>query len=433
MLLGNERNGLQYGWLACGALALAACSERPSPAPDAGDASPTAAANGAGGVMAFEHARVIVGDGTVLEDAAFTVTADGRFGAVGRAGEVAVPAGSPRIDLTGLTVIPAFVDAHVHLSREREALVRDLRRRAYFGVSAAMSLGQDTGDAVFAVRGEEIPGAALYRTAGRGITSPEPGRSDIPYWVTTPDEAVAAVREQAALGVDIVKVWVDDRNGMYEKLPPEVYAAAIQEAHALGLRVTAHLFHLADAKELLRAGVDAFAHGVRDTDVDEELVALLRERPNFVLVPNLPDRGVVVDLDWLRGSIPDAELATLEAASSDRPEAQAAFAIQARNLARLAAEGVRIGLGTDGNTPWGPHLEMADMVAAGMAPADVLVAATRNSAQFVGLADAGTVAPGGSADFVVLEANPLEDITNTRRISAVYLRGQLIDRTAPVP
>jgi imidazolonepropionase-like amidohydrolase len=401
--------------------ALAACSG-PSPGPQTSD--------DASGTTVFTGARLLTGEGGVIENATFTVGADNRFGLVGQTGAVTVPTGAATVDLTGLTVMPAIVDTHTHLSRDREGLAADLRRRAYFGVSAAMSLGQDTGEAVYALRRETIPGAALYRTAGRGVTGPEPGRSDIPYWVKTPEEARAGVAEQAALGVDIVKVWVDDRNGMYEKLTPEIYGAAIDEAHRHGLRATAHLFYLADAKELVRRGIDAFAHGVRDLDVDDELVALLKGRPSFVLVPNLPDRGVTTDMSWLAASLPAEQVAQLQAASVDRPEAQAVFAIQARNLARLSREGVKIALGTDGNTPWGAHFEMADMVATGMTPGQVIVAATRNGAEFLAIPDAGTVASGKSADFIVLAANPLDDITNTRGIVDVYLRGERVDRTA---
>jgi imidazolonepropionase-like amidohydrolase len=284
---------------------------------------------------------------------------------------------------------------------------------------------------VFKVRDETIPGAARYRTAGRGITAPEPGRNEVPYWVKTPDEARAAVREQAALRVDIIKVWVDDRNGMYEKLSPELYRAAIDEAHANGLRVTAHVYYLADAKDLLRSGIDAFAHGVRDLDVDDELLALLRERPSFVLVPNMPDRGVATDMSWLRGAIPDEEFEEVQtAAAISRPGAEAFHAIQARNLARFSAAGVKIALGTDGNIPWSAHTEMEDMVLAGMSPAQVITASTRNAAEFLRLTDMGTIERGKSADFVVLGANPLDDITNTRRIESVYLRGDEVDREA---
>jgi imidazolonepropionase-like amidohydrolase len=407
-------------------LTLAACSGPPSSTPAATGGGPAAGAD----VTAFTGARLIVGDGTVIDNATFTLGPDGHFGVVGGTAAVTVPAGAAHVDLAGLTVMPAIVDSHTHLSRERDALVADLKHRAYFGVSAALSLGQDRGDDVFAVRHEVIAGAALYRLAGRGITAPEPGRSDIPYWVTTAEEARAAVREQAALGVDIIKVWVDDRLGKYPKLAPDIYGAAIDEAHKAGLRAIAHEYYLADAKELLRRGIDAFAHGVRDTDIDDEFVALIKAHPGFVLIPNLPDRGVATDLGWLASALPQEQLAPLQAAAVDNPEAQAFFAIQARNLARLSREGVTIAMGTDGNTPWGPHLEMADMVATGMSPSDVLVSATRNAAAFLKLDDAGTVASGKTGSFIVLEANPLDDITNTRRIRDVYLRGARVDRSS---
>jgi len=385
-------------------------------------------------ITVYEGARLIVGNGQVIERAAFTVDNDnGKFVSVGAAGEVDVPAGATRVDLSGMTVIPAIVDAHTHLSTTREALMEDLERRAYHGVGAAMSLGMDGEGAPLEMRDEVIAGAGWYRSAGRGITSPEPGRSEVPHWVTTEEEARQAVRDEVARNVDIIKIWVDDRNGQYEKLSPELYGAVIDEAHQNDVRVIAHIFALEDAKGLLRAGVDGFAHGVRDQDVDDEFVELVLERPNVVLVPNMPNRGVPTELGWLSGSMPPedlAELAEMQAAAAERPEVQASFAIQARNLARLSEAGMRIAFGTDGNTPWAPHVEMEDMVAAGMTPAQVLVAATRNAAELSGLSEIGTIEAGKSADFVVLEANPLDDITNTRRISAVYLRGVEVDREA---
>lgn len=389
----------------------------------------TAQAQGRG-VTAFEGARLIVGDGSApIENSVFLVEGT-RFVQVGTAGQARVPAGARRVDLRGKTVMPAIVDTHTHMPTDRAVLVEQLQRKAYFGVGVVASLGLDTGDVAFQVRGETIPNAARLRTAGRGLTMPEPGRADAPYWITTVAEARKAVQELVARKVDLVKIWVDDRNGAYKKLTPELYGPIVEEAHKNGLRVTAHIFALEDAKGLLRAGLDAFAHGVRDKDIDDDFLTMMRQRPAVVLVPNLPDRGVVTDLGWLAGSVPAAELQRLQAAATDRPPAQQAFGIQARNLAKLNAAGVRIALGTDGNVSWAHHLEMEDMVASGMSPSQVIVAATRNAADLLKLTDAGTVAAGKSADFIVLDANPLDDIKNTRRIADVYLRGATVDRAA---
>jgi imidazolonepropionase-like amidohydrolase len=381
-----------------------------------------------GTVTVFEGARVIVGDGrAAIENATIVVNA-GKIAQVGRAADVKAPAGATRVSLTGKTVMPTIVDTHVHTSQPRDALTQDLQRRAYYGVSAVMSLGQDTEAAAFEIKAMPIPGAARLFSAGRGITAPEPGRSMAPYWITTAAEAQKAVQEQAARKVDIVKIWVDDRDGKYKKLTPDLYGAVIDEAHKNKLRVTAHLFTLEDAKGLWKAGIDAFAHGVRDRDVDEEFMAMVKTRPAFVLVPNLPDRGVKTDLSWLKESLQPAELQKLEAGNTDRPQAQTQFGIQARNLAKMNSAGVRIAIGSDGNNPWAAHVEMADMVAAGMTAAQVIVAATRNGAEFLRMADSGTIEAGKSADLLVLDANPLDDITNTRRISSVYLRGVAVNR-----
>ena len=383
-----------------------------------------------GDVTVFEGARLIVGDGSAaIEDAVFVVQGD-RFMAAGARADVEIPGDATHVDLSGKTVMPTIINAHVHLSSTREDRVGQLQHMAYYGAGVVVSLGLDEGPVGFEMRDEAVPDGALSRTAGRGITAPEPGRSEVPFWLTSEEEARAAVQELAAQEVDFVKIWVDDRNGQYERLSPELYGAVIDEAHRSGLRVTAHVFRLEDAKGLLRAGIDAFAHGIRDRDIDDELVALWTARPDVVLIPNLPGPGVALDLGWLSGTVPAGELQEMQERSADRPAAQESFGIQARNLARLNQEGVTIAFGTDGSSPWAVHQEMEDMVRTGMSPAQVLVAATSTSAELMELSDVGTVAAGMSADFLVLDANPLDDITNTREIDAVYLRGTAVDRDA---
>ena len=377
----------------------------------------------------YEGARLIVGDGSAIEDAVFVVR-DDRFTQVGAPDDVTIPDGATRVDLSGRTVMPGIVNAHIHLASEREQRLDQLQHMAYYGAGTVVSLGLDSGEVPFQTRGVSVPDGARSLSAGRGITAPEPGRSEVPHWVTTEEEARAAVQELAAQEVDFVKIWVDDRGGQYERLSPELYGAVIDEAHEHGLRVTAHVFSLEDAKGLLRAGIDAFAHGVRDQDIDDELVELWTASPNVVLVPNLPGPGVGVDLAWLGGTVPADELAEMQADQVDRPAAQESFGIQARNLDRLHEAGVTIAFGTDGSTPWAVHHEMEDMVRSGLTPAEVIVAATGNSAELMELDDVGTIEAGKSADFIVLDANPLEDITNTRAIGAVYLRGTEIDREA---
>src|SRR5262249_42396342 len=224
---------------------------------------------------AFEGARLIIGDGSApITDSAFLVE-NGRFTAVGRKGQLKAPAGAARVDLTGKTVIPAIIDAHKHLAVTRDALVDQLQHFAYYGIGATMSLGQDTGDEVYKVRAETIPNAARYRTAGRGITGQEPGRSQAPFQVSNEAEVRKDVDEMAAKKVDILKFWVDDRDHTVTKLSPQLYGAGIDEAHKKGLRTIAHIYTLEDAKAMLKAGLDNFAHSVRDKDVDDEYIKLV--------------------------------------------------------------------------------------------------------------------------------------------------------------
>ena len=378
-------------------------------------------------VTAYEGARLVIGDGTVVENGTLVVEG-GKFVAAGA--NVNVPAGAQRVNLAGKTVMPAIIDTHVHLSATRDRLVRDLRQRGYWGVSAAMSMGTDNLE-LMPMRNEVVPGAARFLSAGRGITRKEPMRPT--FQIETEDEGRKAVRDNAALNVDIIKVWIDDRDGKVQKVTSSQYAAIIDEAHKAGMRVTAHIFNMEDAKGLMRANLDAFAHGVRDKDVDDETVAMFKQRPNLVLNPNLPDRGVKVDRNWMQAGMAPDDFTKLETENVDRPATQHFHGIQARNLAKMNAAGVRIVMGTDGNRPWGPHEEMEDMVLAGMTPMQVILSATRNAAEFLKLNDQGTLAAGKSADFIVLDANPVDDIKNTRKISSVVLRGAAVDRSKPVP
>ena len=379
--------------------------------------------------VAYEGVRVITGDGTVIEEAILIVQ-NGTFVEVGPSSDIDGSAVGSRVDLSGKTVMPTLNNAHFHLPSEREARILELQQAAYYGTGATFSFGLDEGATGLVMRSELIQDGARSLSAGRGITAPEPGRSEVPHWVTSEEEARAAVQELAAQEVDIVKIWVDSRGGQYQRLSPALYSAIIDEAHGHGIPVTAHVFRLEDAKGLLEAGVDVFAHGIRDVDVDDEVIEMWRERPEVVLIPNLPGPGLPVgDMSWTAGTVSAERIAQMESnPTSFSDQASQAFGIQARNLVRLHQEGIRVAFGTDGGNSWTAHQELEDMVRAGLSPSDVLVAATSAAAAVMGLDETGLIAQGKSADFIVLEANPLDDITNTRGIIDVYLRGERIDR-----
>jgi imidazolonepropionase-like amidohydrolase len=381
-----------------------------------------------GNVTAFEGARIIVGDGSPAIEKGTIVVTGTNITAVGA--NVQVPAGAMKVNLAGKTVMPMIIDTHIHAPDEVAQNVRDMKRRAYWGVSAAMSMGTETKDTSLKQRSQDVPGQAKILSAGRGITGIEKGREQAAYWVGTVAEARKVVQENAAKRPDIIKIWVDDRDHTVPKLTPELYGAIIDEAHKANVRVTAHIFNLDDGKGLLKANVDAFAHSVRDKDVDDEFMALMKQHPNVVVNPNLPGRGVRSDISWLQGKLPANEYADVEKGNVDNAKQAAAFGIQSRNLKKLSDANVPVVLGTDGNQPYAPHQEMESMAVSGMTPMQVIVASTSRAATFLRLNNQGALQAGKSADLLVLDANPLDNIANTRRINAVYHKGQMVNRSA---
>ena len=418
----------------------------------------------AGAMTLFEGARLISGDGSApIEVSAFVVEND-TFTRVGTRGELSVPEGTPRVDLTGKTVIPALIDGHSHIgymkhltsgpqNYTREHILDHMYRFAYHGVAASQAMGSDFGDVWIGVRDDiqagKYPEAARFLSAGRGLSPEDEVRPDnmrhSAYTIRTEADARQAVRELAAQNVKIVKTWVDDRGGSVRKLTPDLYGAIIDEAHRLNLRVAVHATGLGDAKSLLRAGVDIFAHMI--SDVDDELVELFKQHPKTSMLLALGGPRRQTYAPWLSPPhqlvmetvLPNQIKRVQDRLAAVSPEAQAlgraSWERLASGIRRLEGAGVRIGVGTDGGgqqgdqfVGWTMHTEVENMVAAGMTPADVLVAATRTSADILEIEQLGLVAPGKSADFVVLNANPLDDITNTRAIARVYLRGKEIDR-----
>jgi imidazolonepropionase-like amidohydrolase len=425
-----------------------------------------AAQRGSARVTLFEGARIISGDGSApLENGVILVEND-TISRVGTRGDIAAPAGAVRVDLTGKTIMPGMVLAHGHVgylrdttfsadNYTRDNIIDQLNRYLYYGVVAMMSTGTDPGDLPYELRNQPHPGA-LFRTAGRGLAAPDASTGNlamrsVAYGVTTEDEARRDVRELAARGrmlPDAVKIWVDDRNGTVKKLSPALYRAIIDEAHKHNLRVVVHVYYLADARDLVEAGADGFLHLVRDQEMDDALVARMKAKRMFV-TPNLStsEAGTYTGKPaWLDDPFlaetaspatikKAADVSAARAGGPPRTAATASYVGQQHSLARLNAAGVTIALGDDTGIEntfygYGEHRELELMVAAGMTPMQAIVAATKTSAEILTLDRLGTLARGKSADFIVLDANPLLDISNTKKISKVYQRGQEIDRAS---
>ena len=453
-------------------------------------------APGLTGVTVFEGARLIAGDGGApIENSAFIVE-NNQFTRVGRKGELQIPAGAARVDLTGKTVMPAKVDVHGHLGYEnvvegttakenftRENLIDHLERYAYLGFSAVVSIADlvereimpgdhlnvfqaprdpkmpksgrfPWGDVPLRMQDEIIPNAGLFRTAGPGMSWPgagaggHPSRNDVMYPVTTEAEARNAVQDYVKNKVAFVKIWVDTRGGKLKTLPPPLYRAIIDEARKHNMPVAAHTVTLADAKELYKAGLEGATHiPVRDGErPDEELIAIIKERvaksdrpiwfnePGDLtaLGPQVWDDPLLWEMlsrEQVRQQQGDAIKAmTPEAVERARQSSKAT----GDDAKKLISAGMKLVFGSDNGSAgrgfgWYNQMKFENWINMGFTPADAIVMTTRDSAE-VARVNTGMVAPGKSADFIVLDANPLENIASTRRINKVYLRGEEVDR-----
>jgi imidazolonepropionase-like amidohydrolase len=395
-----------------------------------------AAAAPAEELRAFVGARIIDGTGKAPVEKATLVVRNGRIEAVGPS--VKVPAGAQRIDASGKTIIPGLINAHGHVNDRSQLGVY-----ARYGVTAVFSLG---GDKELELRDQtraeqqtpSLTRARLY------IAGPIPASK-------TPEEGRKAVDALAAARTDIVKIRIDDQLGTARPMAPEVYTAIIQEAHAKGMRMAVHIVKLDDAKAVLRLGADYIAHSVRDRDMDDETIALLKKDRAFY-TPTLmrevstfvyPEKpGFLNDPLFLRDAN-RAEVAKVrEAGFQDEMRKSSAamwyreqLPVAMRNLRKLESAGVQVVMGTDTGPPYRfqgyfEHMELEYMVKAGLTPMQAIVASTGTAARCLKASDQlGTLAAGRWADLIVLDANPLDDIRNTRKIDSVWIAGNRVPGT----
>ena len=399
-------------------------------------------------VTAFVGGRLIAGTGRVIENGTLIIDG-GRIVAAGPAA-TAVPAGATRVDVKGKTLLPGLVNAHGHVaattglrsdpaSYTRDNLTRQLRTYAQYGVTTVFSLGDDQALG-FELRNEQATGpldrARLF-VAGAVITG------------TTAEEARAMASKVADMKPDLLKIRVDDNLGSTRKMPEPAWRAVIDEAHQRNLKVAVHIYSLADAKATLEGGADFIAHSVRDVPVDEGFIAMLKSRevcysPTFTreistfiydATPTWVD-----DPFFVKGVTPDiiAQLKDSKRQAQVRNGAgwkagqqyKAGLEVAKRNLKTLVDRGVRIAFGTDTGPParfqgFFEHLELELMVEAGLTPMQALVSATGDAARCHQRAGQfGTLAPGAAADLLILGANPLDHIRNTRSIEQVWINGR---------
>ena len=394
--------------------------------------------------IALVGARVVDGTGAAPIANATLLITDGRIDRIGPAASLKVPAGAKRIDVAGKYIIPGLINSHGHLSNGDSSLpvydqiIQQLRLYPRFGVTTVYALGDDGKESV-RISGENdrepLTRARLFASGGR-VTA------------KTAEDARRLIGERHAAGVHIIKTGM---NGNANDMTPDTYTALIDEAHKRKLRVASHLFNLADAKALVGAGLDVIAHSVRDQNVDAALIAELKRR-NVGYIPTITrDLSVfqytsapdyLTDPFFLRGEslfrpqierVKDPALHAKTQASPGAQNARKGFDQALRNLKLLSDGGVMIAMGTDSGTGLGrwqgyfEHIEMELMVKAGMTPMQTLLASTGNAAKVMKIdSQVGTLQPLKKADFMVLTADPLMDIKNTRTIESVWIDGRRI-------
>jgi imidazolonepropionase-like amidohydrolase len=403
-------------------------------------ALPSAAAIQDGPVKAFVGARIIDGTGKPAIETGTLLIRDGRVEALGP--EVKIPAGAERIDAMGKTIIPGLINGHGHVNNPDQLgmYLRD-------GITTILSLG---GEHEFGLRD-------LCRSAPPGtmprlyVAGPVEDSSALPgaIAVKTPEEARRTVDELITHRPDIVKIRVDDFLGGRPKMSPAVYQAVIAEAHKNRFRTAAHIVLLEDALGVLRAGVDYIAHSVRDRDVDDEFIQLMKKR-DISYCPTLTRELSAFVYSETPPFFSDPfflkEADRAEMAKMEDPKRQETvrndksalwykdhLEVAMRNLKKISDSGVGIAMGTDsGGGPgrfqgYFEHLELQYEVNAGLTPMQALVSASSGAAKALKLADqVGTLEKGKWADFLVLNANPLDDIKNTRSIDSVWLAGRRV-------
>jgi imidazolonepropionase-like amidohydrolase len=416
---------------------------------------PTAQTPPAGAVTALDGARVIDGTGRPALEQATILIRNGSIDAVGAASAVRIPAGATRIDMAGKTIMPGMVNAHGHAQKGldakvpiREDLIRQLRMYAAYGVTTVVSLGANPDDELEQIKLRDEQNSIVLDRA-RVYTSGGSVRR-----FKTPEEARKDTNRVADLKPDIIKFHFDDPPG---NMSAETWGVIVEEAHKRGLRVAPHVFYLRDAKAAVEKGVDALAHSVRDLDVDTALIAEMKRREVGV-IPTLTREVTVYvyettpaffsDPFFQRGMSLYREHVDIVSAPGfqeklrGNPAAQAikqAFVQAKRNLKILSDAGVPIGFGTDSGVPnnmtfgrfqgYLEHMELELMVEAGLTPMQVLTAATSGSARIARLDQVGTIAPGKAADLLVLDANPIQDIRNSKRLNSVWIAGRRLAAT----